>query len=239
MLEASLWELSHALSLPAVLSAKLPGKFSGYDEVTSTPRTSEANARPAGRRAMRELCELAPGSFGRGSMLIGTLATIALTLVVSFAAVMFVQKWRLERSFRQKWGYSKSDGSNVLIGVTEGLIQEGKDWNAVELTARLIMNDLWMLESEQAKALTIVRKVWERTRDLRRNYTPESVLKLVDDIRGNIGETDAPETKAGLDKMEELAREAYRKNEPFTGAQIIAMRDYFAEIEGRAAKGTV
>jgi len=45
-----------------------------------------------------------------------------------------------------------------------GLIDEGKDWHTVELAARLVMNDLWMLESEQTKALAIVRNRWERQR---------------------------------------------------------------------------
>ncbi len=171
--------------------------------------------------------------------MIETLTTVVLTLGVSFAAVMFIQKRRLERSFRQKWGAPKSAGANMLIGITDRLINEGKDWDTIELTARLLMNDLWMLESEQTKALAIVRKAWERRLGMVRRYTPESVLKLVVDLRAEIGDSGAPETKAGLDQMENMAREAYRKNEPLTGAQLTAMVEYFAEIEDRMAKGTV
>jgi hypothetical protein len=171
-------------------------------------------------------------------MLIETLITVALTLGVAFAAVMFIQRRRLERSFLKKWGVPKSEGANVLLKVTEGLTNEGKDWDTVELTARPIMNDLWMLEGEQTKALAIVRKMWERHPG-NVAYTPESVLRLVGDVRAKIGDVDAPATKAGLDHMEKMAQDAHLNNHPLTREQIVAMRDYFAEIEHRHGEGTV
>ena len=173
-----------------------------------------------------------------GAVLIETLVIVALVLGVSFAAVMFIQQRRLERSFRQKWGVPKSEGANVILRVTEGLIGEGKDWNTVELAAQRIMSDLWMLKGEQRKVLAIVRKVWERNPNMRALFTPESVMKIVDEMRAKIGDLDAPETKEVLDQMEKLAREAYLNAKPIPFGKIDAMRARLAEIEARQGDET-
>jgi hypothetical protein len=71
------------------------------------------------------------------------------------------------QSFHKKWGAPQSEGAKFLIQATEKLIwEEGRDWDDVKFIAQKIMNDMWMSNSNQKKALTIVRRGWRRHQNM-------------------------------------------------------------------------
>jgi hypothetical protein len=161
--------------------------------------------------------------------MIDTLTAFAVGFGAMFAvaaAIVLIQSYRLDHSFHQKWGIPRAKGAEALMAMTEGLIGDGKDWDTVERAAGVMMNDLCMLESRQTGALATIRKVWERNR----LFTPESVLNLVEDIRANIHAVDAPQTKAVIERLEKIAREARLNNEPTTGEQLVAIRASLEDI---------
>jgi hypothetical protein len=89
-------------------------------------------------------------------VLLGALLGSLLGIFLSAKSIL------IDRSFRRKWGVSSSEGTNVIVRVTEGLINEGEDWDTVIHAARRVMNDLWLLKGQQAKILAIVKNLWER-----------------------------------------------------------------------------
>ena len=102
------------------------------------------------------------------------IAAVALA-VTAIAGAVFWWSRRAERekrrAFLAKYGVEPKEATEKLIlPITDQLFEEGADWPQVEQAARGIMADLWMLQGEQAKALSIIHGAWLRSRAFVEKY---------------------------------------------------------------------